>query len=116
MASPSSATTAKTYPVSVFCDEAGNNNLRFDTLALLAIGKEAGFEGLSIKNLAQEYMKRAAVEDPDLDSSLKIDSSMGIFLAMALSPSLTREERESVVQSLQSQGYDAQCRELEQAE
>jgi hypothetical protein len=104
------------YPVTVCADGNGSRSLRFDMQALLAIGKEAGFEGRTMKELAQEYMKRAAAEDPHVNNSTQLDSSMGLFLAVPLPRTLSPEEREGVLQDLQSKGYDAEVRELEQAE
>jgi hypothetical protein len=105
----------KGVPVTVCSDDSGSKSLRFDTEALLAIGTEAGFKGRTIKELAQEDMERAAAVDPDLDSSMQLDASMDIILAVPLPRTLSPEERAAVLHDLQSQGHEAEVRELEEA-
>ena len=102
----------KKYPVRMICDDAGNESAGLNLVICKRIAAEPVFKGKSHEEIAEEYIKRAAAEDPDLEATFEIDHSKGLFIAQRLPETTNAAERKRIVDQLNAKGFDAEIRKV----
>ena len=100
----------KKYPIRIAIDNDGNESVVMDPTTCRSIAAEPAFQDKKYKEIATEYLKRAAAEDPDIAKIIELDADREIFLGAQLSASTTKQEIDRIVNELKAKGYDAEIR------
>ncbi len=106
----------KKYPVVIKRDAAGNENAALDTAILMAIAAEPAFKDKKYREIAQEYIRRTAAEDPDFDQEFEVDPQRGVFMGAKLPQGTTEAERKRIVDELRAKGHDAEIMEMQEVD